>query len=196
MGAGMGRPHHERHLSSRALPDRDAGKLTAERDAFSSGISGILAAPESAERKRGLRARTLVVGAAANSTADHSHGMERAAGARGILVKGRLAAFFRRRNPAIRVFLPAEEPELSDTARQLAQKLAEVAIRYQSRRSGLLISTINDEPAAGHFLARFLEESGFVSTAAGFQMRRIAPSAYSPAVSDESDEDDESDTDA
>ena len=82
--------------------------------------------------------------------------MARAAGASVILVNGRLAAFFRRRNPAIRVFLPAEEPELSETARQFAQKLAEVAIRYQSRRSGLLISTINDEPAAGHFLGAFL----------------------------------------
>ena len=66
------------------------------------------------------------------------HSMARAAGASVILVNGRLAAFFRRRNPAIRVFLPAEEPELSETARQLAQKLAEVAIRYQTRRSGLL----------------------------------------------------------
>jgi ATP-dependent Lhr-like helicase len=122
--------------------------------------------------------------------------MARAAGAGVILVKGRLAAFFRRRNPAIRVFLPAEEPELSDTARQLAQKLAEVAIRYQARRSGLLISTINDEPAASHFLGRFLEESGFVSTAAGYQMRRIAPSAYNPAVADDGVEDDESEPDA
>ena len=29
-------------------------------------------------------------------------------------------------------------------------------------------------PAGEHFLARFLEESGFVLTAAGFQMRRMA----------------------
>jgi ATP-dependent Lhr-like helicase len=131
----------------------------------------------------------------ADASAEHS--MARAAGASVILVNGRLAAFFRRRNPAIRVLLPADEPELSETARQLAQKLAEVAIRYQARRSGLLISTINDEPAATHYLGRFLEESGFVSTVAGYQMRRITPSAYSPAVATEApDEDDEIEADA
>ena len=48
-----------------------------------------------------------------------------------------------------------------------------MAIRYQSRRGGLLIGTINGETASDHFLSRFLEESGFVSTSAGFQMRRI-----------------------
>jgi hypothetical protein len=50
-----------------------------------------------------------------------------------------------------------------------------VAVRRQSWRSGLLISEINGAPARGHFLARFLEESGFVDTALGFQMRRAAP---------------------
>ena len=101
------------------------------------------------------------------------HSMARAAGASVILVNGRLAAFFRRRNPAIRVFLPDDEPERTQVARDLAQKLASVAIRRQTKRGGLLIGTINDTPAAEHFLARFLEESGFVPTALGFQMRRI-----------------------
>jgi ATP-dependent Lhr-like helicase len=39
----------------------------------------------------------------------------------------------------------------------------------------LLIGDINDAPAREHFLARFLEEAGFVNTAMGFQMRRITP---------------------
>jgi ATP-dependent Lhr-like helicase len=119
------------------------------------------------------------------------HSMARAAGAAVILVNGRLAAFFRRRNPAIQVFLPADEPERSQVARQLAQKLAEVAIRFQARRSGLLIATINDDPAAGHFLGRFLEDSGFVPTSAGYQMRRLAP-----AVMDEAPDPGEDDSDA
>jgi ATP-dependent Lhr-like helicase len=128
-------------------------------------------------------------------SADHS--MARAAGASVILVNGRLAAFFRRRNPAIRVFLPAEEPERSQMAKLLAQKLAAVAIRLQSRRSGVLISTINDEPAKDHFLGRLLEESGFVLTAAGYQMRRITPSAYA-AIPEEAagPDEDENDGDA
>jgi len=65
-----------------------------------------------------------------------------------------------------------------DVARQLAEKLARTALRYQGRRSGLLIATINEESANTHFLASFLEESGFVPTAAGFQMRRVTPSPY------------------
>jgi ATP-dependent Lhr-like helicase len=42
----------------------------------------------------------------------------------------------------------------------------------QSRRHGLLIGEINDHPAREHFLARFLQDAGFVDTAAGFHMRR------------------------
>ena len=102
--------------------------------------------------------------------------MSRAAGAGVILVNGRLTAFLRRGNPAIRIMLPEDEPDRGQVARAVAQKLAEVAVVRQSRRGGLLVETINDAPAAGQFLARFLEESGFVSTAAGFQMRRLTAS--------------------
>jgi ATP-dependent helicase Lhr and Lhr-like helicase len=106
-----------------------------------------------------------------NST---DHGMARAAGASVVLSKGRLAAFLRRRNSGIRVFLPDEEPDRSQVARDLSRRLADVGVIRQSRRSGLLIETINDQPASEHFLARFLEESGFVLTASGYQLRRVA----------------------
>jgi ATP-dependent helicase Lhr and Lhr-like helicase len=101
------------------------------------------------------------------------HAMARAAGAGVILVNGNLCGFLRRRNPAIHVFLPESEPERSSLARDLARKLAELAIRRQSRNSGLLVGTINNQPAREHFLARFLEGAGFVDTALGFQMRRV-----------------------
>ena len=67
-----------------------------------------------------------------------------------------------------------------------------MAIRFQSKRGGLLISTINGAPAREHFLARFLEESGFVPTALGFQMRRVQrPAADDPEpAEDVSDEED------
>ena len=81
------------------------------------------------------------------------HTMARAAGASVVLVNGRLAAFFRRRNAAVRVFLPDEEPDRSQVARDLAQRLALVAIQRQARRSGLLIESINDQPAGDHFMA-------------------------------------------
>ncbi len=101
--------------------------------------------------------------------------MSRTKGAGIILINGVLAAFLRRRNPAIQIFLPENEPERTQFARELSKKLAELAIRRQGRRSGLLISDINNEPARDHFLARFLEESGFTPSAFGYQMRRITP---------------------
>jgi ATP-dependent Lhr-like helicase len=113
---------------------------------------------------------------------DSDHSMGRAAGASVILVNGRLAAFFRRRNAAIRVFLPDDEPDRSPFARALAEEFARVAVRRQGRRTGLLIETIDGVAAREHFLARFLEESGFTLTAAGFHMRRVAPSPQQPVL--------------
>jgi ATP-dependent Lhr-like helicase len=118
------------------------------------------------------------------------HSMARAAGAAVVLVNGRLAAYFRRRNPAIRVFLPEDEPDRSHVARELAKKLAEVAIRRQGKRTGLLIGEIDGFPARQHFLARFLEDAGFVETAAGFQMRRVLPTLAAAEVDPEPEEED------
>jgi ATP-dependent helicase Lhr and Lhr-like helicase len=111
--------------------------------------------------------------------------MARTRGAGVILINGELAAFFRRQNPAIRVFLPESEPELTHFARELCKKLAEVALHRQGRRTGLLIERINDVVAREHYLARFLEESGFVNTALGFQMRRVTLIATANDVSTE-----------
>ena len=110
--------------------------------------------------------------------------MARVSGATVILVNGQLAGFLRRRNPAIRVFLPEAEPERSATADKLAKQLAELAVRrQQGRRSGLLIAKVNEVPAREHPIGRFLEDAGFVDTALGYQMRRlasIAPSINEP----------------
>ena len=119
--------------------------------------------------------------------------MARASGAGVILIDGTLGAFMRRRNPSIRVFLPEEEPERTHYAQELARKLAEIAIRRQSRRGGLLIGSINGAPARETFMARFLEEAGFVSTMQGFQMRRAAPIALPAPEQNEISEADEDD---
>jgi ATP-dependent Lhr-like helicase len=111
-----------------------------------------------------------------------NHGMARAAGASVVLVNGQLTAFLRRRNPSIRVILPENEPERTRTARELARKLADVAIRRQTRRSGLLIGEINESPAREHFLARFLEEAGFVQSPFGLQMRHISEPAVNESA--------------
>jgi ATP-dependent helicase Lhr and Lhr-like helicase len=116
------------------------------------------------------------------------HAMARVAGAGVILINGNLVAFLRRRNPAIRVFLPESEPERSSSARDLAKKLAELAIRRRTRNSGLLIASINEKPAREHFLARLLEEAGFVHTVLGFQMRRIQSIAAPAAAEDLADD--------
>ena len=114
------------------------------------------------------------------------HAMARASGASVVLVNGQLAAFLRRKNPSLKVFLPEAEPERSHIAACLAQQLAELAVRRQvNRRSGLLISQINDVPARQHFLARFLEEAGFSDSASGYYMRRMGGSAKPLAEPDE-----------
>ncbi len=105
--------------------------------------------------------------------------MARVRGASVILLNGHLAAFFRRRNSSVHVFLPDADPERSAHARALAKKLAKVAARRQSRGSGLMIETINGTSAREHFLASLLEQSGFADTAQGFQLRRIASIASS-----------------
>jgi ATP-dependent Lhr-like helicase len=120
--------------------------------------------------------------------------LARASGAGVVLVDGTLGAYIRRRNPAVRIFLPDQEPERSHYAGALAAKLAELAVRRQTRRGGLLIGTINGAPAREHFIARFLEEVGFVNTALGFQMRRVTPIALAPSADEtESDDQDTSD---
>jgi ATP-dependent helicase Lhr and Lhr-like helicase len=118
--------------------------------------------------------------------------MARVRGASVILIDGHLAAFFRRRASAVRVFLPGADPERSAFARALAKKLAEVAARRLNRGSGLLIDRINGAPARRHFLAAFLEVAGFADTALGFQMRRVTSIASSAGDEiDSSDSDDD-----
>jgi ATP-dependent Lhr-like helicase len=96
----------------------------------------------------------------------------------------------RRRNSAIRIFLPDDEPERSKVAAALARKLAELAAQRRGRRNGLLISSIDDQSTSDHFLARFLEDAGFSPSAAGFHMRRVF-SAPEPVESDEDADDGE-----
>ena len=69
--------------------------------------------------------------------------MSRTRGAGVVLVNGAVAAFVRRRNPSNKVFLPENEPGRTAYARELARKLAELAMRWQTRRSGLLIGEID-----------------------------------------------------
>jgi len=124
----------------------------------------------------------------AESDPNGHHAMSRTRGAGVILIHGELIAFLRRGNPSIKVFLPSMEPDRTKVAQLLAKRLATLAIERQGRRSGLLIGSINGTPAREHFLARFLEDAGFVNTALGFQMRRVSPLLTAPAQADQTDQ--------
>ncbi len=108
--------------------------------------------------------------------------LTRAAYAEVILRNGRLVAWLRRANPNLLVFLPAEEPERSQTAAGLAHFLCAQG-RQRMRASshgGALITTINGQPVAASFMARFLMDAGFHPGPLGMHLRRIpAPMGHS-----------------
>jgi ATP-dependent Lhr-like helicase len=97
---------------------------------------------------------------------------QRSAGAVVILVNGALAAYVPRGGRQIAVFLPEEEPTRSASARPLAEKLVDLALRGEGREGGLLITEINGAPAAAHPLARSLIDAGFSASAIGFHVLR------------------------
>ncbi|MGA9062968.1 MAG: DEAD/DEAH box helicase [Terracidiphilus sp.] len=101
--------------------------------------------------------------------------LTRAAYAEVILRNGQLVAWLRRGNPNLLIFLPAEEPERSQAAAGLAHFLCS---RGQERmransHEGVLITTINGQPVAAHFMARFLMDAGFHPGPLGMHLRRI-----------------------
>jgi ATP-dependent Lhr-like helicase len=101
--------------------------------------------------------------------------LTRAAYAEVILRNGELIAWLRRGNPNILVFLPAEEPERSQTASGLAHFLCsrgQERMRHNAHQ-GVLITTINGQPVAAHPMARFLMDAGFHPGPLGMHLRRI-----------------------
>ncbi len=101
--------------------------------------------------------------------------LTRSVGARVVLCNGALAAYLRRANPNLQLFLAAEEPMRSQTARSVAHFLAELGQRMfalEGSRSGLLISTINGTRVAEHLFGKFLLDAGFQIGPMGFNLRR------------------------
>ncbi|MGH9588705.1 MAG: Lhr family helicase [Acidobacteriaceae bacterium] len=120
--------------------------------------------PQSVEEKNGGGARSL----------------SRSVGASVVLRNGELLAYLRRNNPHAQVFLPVEEPDHTNAARDLAEFLAErtrqgMRVDGDRAHSGLLIATINGQPVQQHWLARFLLEAGFSAAPKGFNIRRPQP---------------------
>jgi ATP-dependent Lhr-like helicase len=102
--------------------------------------------------------------------------LTRSAGASVMLRNGELVAYMRRNNPNLQTFLPVEEPERSATARDLSAFLATSAQQdmetREDHRGGMLITTINGEPAGQDFLAPFLQDAGFHVAPQGLNFRR------------------------
>ena len=109
--------------------------------------------------------------------------LTRSVGATVILRNGELVGYLRRNNPNILIFLPSNEPERSNTSRDLAAfliALAQDEMRQEEdarHRGGLLISTINGVPVHLHPLSRLLQDAGFQAAPAGFNVRRIPPAS-------------------
>jgi ATP-dependent Lhr-like helicase len=101
----------------------------------------------------------------------------RSAGARVVIVNGRLAAWISRGDRQLIVCLPDDEPERSVVGRALARELVEIARRAPAGRRGWLIEEINGKPAVEHPAGRYLIEHGFASTAMGLQLRGVRPKA-------------------
>ena len=106
-------------------------------------------------------------------------GPTRAAGALVILVDGRAAAYLRRGERELLLFLPGSEPSRSRVGREVARMLLHLAATREGRR-GMLIAEINGVPATGHPAARLFIEEGFAATAMGIQARtdRLRPRGY------------------
>jgi ATP-dependent Lhr-like helicase len=101
--------------------------------------------------------------------------LTRAAYAEVILRNGQLVAWLKRGNPNLLVFLPAEEPEHSQAAAGLAHFLCTLGQQRMraNNHEGVLITTINGQPVAAQFMARFLMDAGFHPGPLGMHLRRI-----------------------
>jgi ATP-dependent Lhr-like helicase len=110
----------------------------------------------------------------ANETEYAPRTLTRAMYAQVVLCRGWLAAWLRRGNPHVVVFLPEDEPERSAMARGLARFLAEAGRERMEHEDGegRLITTVNGVPVVKHPWVHALAEAGFVAGPLGMHLRR------------------------
>ena len=108
-----------------------------------------------------------------SSSGDPAPGIRasRSAGARVVLVDGRLTAWIARGDRAMLVSLPPDDPDRTQVGRALAQELISLAHRAPEGSRGWLIEEINGTPAAQDPAAAWLIAAGFAATAMGLQLR-------------------------
>jgi len=122
---------------------------------------------------------------AENASVDRPRSLLRSSGARVVLRNGEVLAYLRG-GVDLQIFLPEEEPDHTRAAEDLARFLAERGAEHmraagEDRRRGMLIATINGEPAGSQALTKFFLAAGFYAGSAGLHLRRAAPSGIAAA---------------
>ena len=98
---------------------------------------------------------------------DGSRGPVRTPGARVILVDGLAAGYLRRNERQLLLFLPDDEPRRSQLTHEVARVLRDLGMSLR----GLLIETINGQPAVSHPASTSFVAQGFTRSAMGLQLR-------------------------
>ena len=98
-------------------------------------------------------------------------GPTRSVGSRVILVDGLAAAYLRRGERELLLFLPDTEPRRSQVARDVARMLLHLAGARDEGQRGMLIAEINGAAATAHPASRVFIEEGFATSALGLQAR-------------------------
>ncbi len=110
-------------------------------------------------------------GAPQEDTSTSGRGPTRTVGSLAILVDGFAAAYLRRGERELLLFLPENEPQRSKIGREVARTLMRLASEREEGRQGMLIAEINGGAANAHPAARLFVDAGFSSTALGLQAR-------------------------
>ena len=120
----------------------------------------------------------------ATAQADAGRGATRTVGSLVILVDGAAAAYVRRGERELLLFLPDAEPQRSRMGREVARMLLRLAAQREESRRGMLIAEIDGQAASQHPAARLFIEEGFAATAMGLQARtdRLRPRGYGTGV--------------
>jgi ATP-dependent Lhr-like helicase len=93
----------------------------------------------------------------------------RSVGASVVIVDGALAAYLPRGERGLLTWLPESEPQRSNAARAIAHALIARARGGGESPHGMLLEEIDGHDPAGHPLAPYLREAGFIAGALGFQ---------------------------
>jgi ATP-dependent Lhr-like helicase len=146
--------------------------LRSMRDAPEEPRSVILAATDPANPYGGIVKwpDTSSSGTSGEGT-DGGRGPTRSVGALVVLVDGAAAAYLRRGERELLLFLGDAEPQRSRTGRAVARTLVDLSRGREPGRRGLLIAEINGVAATTHPAARLFVDEGFAIGATGLHVR-------------------------